>query len=78
MLKKNKFLPTILITYVLDRVKYLKRLSDYYQDYQGEVCFIGPKFDINFKASDNFSFFSLMKSICLKKFFLQRIILILS
>jgi hypothetical protein len=57
MLKKNKFLPTILITYVLDRVKYLKRLSDYYQDYEGEVCFIGPKFDINFKVSDNISFF---------------------
>ena len=57
MKKKNKILPTILITYVSERVKYLKRLIDYYKDYDGDIIFAGPKFDVNFKIPNNFNFY---------------------
>jgi len=67
MLKKNKILPTIIITYVKDRIKYLKRLSCYYKDYNGEILFVGPKLQTNFEISKNISFYNTNEISLFKK-----------
>ena len=67
MLKKNRLLPTVIVTFVNNRIKYLRRLSDYYKNYEGEIFFVGPKFKIDFKISNNINFFYTEESNLFKK-----------
>ena len=67
MLKNNKLLPTVIVTYVKERVKYLKRLSCYYKDYNGKILFVGPKFQVNFEIPKNISFYNTSEINLFKK-----------